>query len=406
MRDYNGECTQENRRGFCVLMKLSTKALGLPGCFLYTIRWRRNAIVAKPMDARTKGLTNVRPVAYPRCDILRAAMQCSLVALAAISPCVREMPAQDTDRTQLPPADRGTSATATIFWTDVPLIDALSRLEKVFGDAIFLDRRVDPNLRVSLNMRATSLEEVVTSIDTLKLGVSRIGGNVYVGPSESAKQLIALSRLRTVEANRLPASLRKALLGKRNLTWPRLAEPRGLVTSVLKQVGWRVEGADRIPHDLWRAGELLDLSVVEQLALLLVGFDLTFEIQSESKAIAIVPLDPSLKIASEDGSGDEPATSSPKARKPAATKQVYSLRVVEKPVGPVLQELSRRLNWQLKIDEAAITAAGRSLDARVSMAVENVDQDELLEALLEPAGLVYEREGNQIRIGPGEPVAD
>jgi hypothetical protein len=79
---------------------------------------------------------------------------------------------------------------------------------------------------------------------------------------------------------------------------------------------------------------------------------------------------------------------------------VYSLRVAEKPVGPVTRELARRLNWQVEFDEAAIEAAGLSLDARVSFAVENVDQDELLHALLRPAGLTFRREGEVIKIVP------
>lgn len=140
--------------------------------------------------------------------------------------------------------------------------------------------------------------------------------------------------------------------------------------------------------------------------MLLVGFDLTFELRSESKLVEIVPLEGSLQLAATDDSNDEPPPREPVAKKPANTKQVYSLRVVEKPVGPVLRELGRRLNWQIEFDEEAIAAAGRSLDERVSMAVENVDQDVLLEALLEPAGLVYEREGNHVKIGPGEIAAD
>jgi hypothetical protein len=376
------------------------------GAFLFTASRRRVAIVAKVMEVRTKGLTTVRPVAYPRWAALAVATQFLFTAIA-IMVCACVSHAQDLDRAQRRPAVGEASATATIFWTDVPLIDALSRLERVFGDAVFLDRRIDPNLRVTLNMSATSLEQVVTAIATEpKLGVSRMGGIVYVGPMESASRLATIARTRTVEANRLPESQRSALLRKRSLSWPKLSEPRELVVSLAERIGWRVEGADRIPHDLWRAGAFSDLSVVEQLTVLLIGFNLTFELRPESKVIAIVPLQASLPRANGEDARDEPMPSEPTAKKSANTKQVFSLRVKEKPVGPVLQELARRLNWQLEIDEAAIAAAGLSLDARVSMAVENVDQDQLLEALLAPAGLVYERSGDQVKIGPGEQVAD
>jgi hypothetical protein len=374
--------------------------------FLFTASRRRDAIVAKVMDVRTKGLTTVWPVAYPRWAARLFATQC-LFTVIAITACGRASLAQELDRAQRRPAVGGASATATISWTDVPLIDALSRLERVFGDAVFLDRRIDPNLRVTLNMSATSLEQVVTAIAIEpKLGVSRMGGIVYVGPMDPASRLGTLARTRTVEANRLPESMRAALLRKRSLSWPKLAEPRELVTSLVERIGWRVESADRIPHDLWRAGALSELSAVEQLTVLLIGFELTFELRPENRVIAIVPLEASLSSASHRDLKNVPAPSEPAAKKLANTKQVYSLRVKEKPVGPVLQELARRLNWQLDIDEAAIVAAGLSLDARVSMAVENADQDQLLEALLAPAGLAYERENDRVRILPGEQPVD
>jgi hypothetical protein len=330
-----------------------------------------------------------------------------LIVAAAISSWSGEADAQGVDRTRPQQFAGGRSETATIFWNDVPLIDALSRLEKVFDDSVFLDRRVDPDTRVSLNRQVTSLEQAVNSIAvTPKVGASRIGGIVYVGPIESASRLAALTRTRIVEANRLPEPLRATLLRKRSLSWPRLAQPRELVASLVERIGWRLEGGEQIPHDLWRAGELSDLSAVEQLTLLLVGFDLTLEVRGDNKTIAAVPLETSLPLASDEDAVDVSLPSDPPAKKRAKTKQVYSLRLKEQPVGPVLRQLAQRLNWQLKVDEAAIAAAGLSLDTRVSMAVENVDQDQLLEALLEPAGLAYEREDNRITVAPGEPAVD
>ena len=60
----------------------------------------------------------------------------------------------------------------------------------------------------------------------------------------------------------------------------------------------------------------------------------------------------------------------------------------------MLEQLAQRLGWKLAVDEAAIRAAGRSLDERVSFTVENADEDQLLDALLTPAGLQAERNGN------------
>jgi hypothetical protein len=171
------------------------------------------------------------------------------------------------------------------------------------------------------------------------------------------------------------------------------------VAELVKKNGWRVENAEQIPHDLWAAGQLDGLTLAEQLSMLLVGFDLTYEIRSEVREIRIVKLDKSALAAQADGSATRPAQKSPQPT-PGKTKQVYSLRVAEQPVGAVVRALSRQLNWQVEFDEAAIAAAGRSLDEHVSFAVENVEQDELLDAVLRPAGLTFQREGEGIIVVP------
>jgi hypothetical protein len=88
------------------------------------------------------------------------------------------------------------------------------------------------------------------------------------------------------------------------------------------------------------------------------------------------------------------------------TKQVYTLRVEEQPVGAVLRQLGDRLGWTIVIDEASLTASGRSLNQRVSFAVQNVDEDALLAELLRPAGLDFERDGNRVTIRPDSTGSD
>jgi hypothetical protein len=211
-----------------------------------------------------------------------------------------------------------------------------------------------------------------------------------------------LAKVRSEAVARLPQGERGALSRKRKLAWPRLAEPRKVVESLVERAGWRAIGAEQVPHDLWGAGDLSDLTTVEQLTVLLCGFDLTFEIRPVSREIAIVPFAESEKIVVEDEPQEVRPRPAVPADKPDGSKQVYTLRVKEKPVGPVLNELSRRLGWQIEFDEAAIAAAGRSLETRVSITVEDAEQGEVLDALLRPAGLAYEREGERIRIGPAE----
>src|SRR5436190_5410430 len=197
--------------------------------------------------------------------------------------------------------------TATIHWQRVPLRDALARLQALFVDTVFVDRRIDPSMRVSLDIEAGSAEEVVAGIAAgRELRVARLGPLVYLGPNGAADQLRAISAARSQEVGRLPTELRASLTQKHPTDWPRLGEPRSLVTSIVEQRGWRLTNADAIPHDLWSAGKLPRLTLTEQLTVLLIGFDLTFELRPNDHSIGMVALKgvlstPSLNEASKRG---------------------------------------------------------------------------------------------------------
>jgi hypothetical protein len=212
---------------------------------------------------------------------------------------------------------------------------------------------------------------------------------------------------------------------------------------LVQQRGLRIAQAERIPHDLWPAGSLPELSTAEQLTVLLIGFDLTFAAQPDERELEIVRLGPVTVQRRYELPSELPNTAEslrkelhpgvarvdertvvvnalveeherlleflqrrsvrPQPRRTQRnTIQLYTLRVQDQPLGIVLRELADRLHWTIEIDEASIRAAGRSLDIRVSFAVEQSNQDELLEAVLRPSGLDYRREGERLRIVPRE----
>ena len=183
-------------------------------------------------------------------------------------------------------------STTTIHWQGVPLHETLDRVRQTFQVAVFVDRRVDPNTRVTLDIAATSAEQALGGIaDSCGLDIARLGKLLYLGPASAAGRLRPLANLRTRDAAKLPVDLRNAVLKRQPLAWPRLGEPRQLVITLAEQNGWRVVDADKIPHDLWSANELPDLNLAERLTVLLLGFDLTFEFRPEDHAIHIVPLE-------------------------------------------------------------------------------------------------------------------
>ena len=299
------------------------------------------------------------------------------------------------------PGRKAPYRSATIDWQRLPLRDAIGRLHTVFNETVFVDRRVDPSQRVTLDIEAGSAEEVVAAIAAvLKLSETRLGPLIYLGPAGAAEQLqaVAISQSRKIAS--VSADLRTSLERKRSFTWPRPSEPRAISASVIEQRGWRLANEEQIPHDIWPAGEFPQMTLAQELTLLLIGFDLTFELKPDERSIQIVELKDTMKAFTGFAAGKQSAAPPNAPRAKTGGRQVFTLRVKEKPVRAVLQELSNRLHWVIQIDEDSIKAAGKSLDEHVSFTVENADRERLLDALLQPAGLDYHLEGDVVRIIP------
>jgi hypothetical protein len=363
----------------------------------------------------------------------------SLVAVTEVAGQTRR-PRQDRGR-DTPQAVR----TISLHWDGVPLQDAVARLAETLDRPFFVDRRVDPSQRVSLSLNDATTEQVLNRVaDELSLGVSELDGLVYLGPRQTAEQLRTLSALRRAEARHMPSDEQRVLRQRNRLSWPRLSEPRGLVEGVVEAQGWMVQGGELIPHDLWPAGELPPMSLSDQLTLLLAGFDLTFEPVAGERAVSIRPISEPVAVRKEyrwpiDSShqqnlaqlqqqlpdatlsmegdqlvvvgrvedherllellGRRPSRSQPSASVRPGERR-YTLRVDNQPVDAVLRQLGRQLGWDVQFDEQAIQAAGRSAGQRVSFSVQDVSVDELLDALLKPAGLTYRRDDQRLTVVP------
>lgn len=299
------------------------------------------------------------------------------------------------------PAKSTTHPTATIHWQRVPLRETVLRLNDLFGDVVFVDRRIDPNRRVTLDRESSSAKEIAEAISTsLDLDAAEVGKVIYLAPKGTGAKLQAVAAAHRKEALQLPPDLRRLTTTRQTVAWPRLGEPRALVSTLVEQRGWHLANPDAIPHDLWAAGKLPSLPLADDLSLLLFGFDLTFEFVPDGRQIRIVPIKPGGLAPVSSAGSKTTATSPPRKASQQNVKHVYTLRVQEQPVRAILAQLSKRLGWAIQIDEDAIQKAGKSLDTRVSFAVQNADQQHLLDAILKPAQLDYQIEGDQIRIIP------
>jgi type II secretory pathway component GspD/PulD (secretin) len=288
-------------------------------------------------------------------------------------------------------------ATLSVHWEGLPLRDAIARLAETSKVAVFVDRRIDPTQQINLSVEDATADEILEKLAaTRSLGVSRLDSVLYLGPARTADELSSLAALRREDIAKLSPQEQPLWSKKIDMSWPRLTEPRDLVTRLLYDHGLQVAGAERIPYDLWPAGRLPRLTLADGLTVLLAGFDLTFRPLPGQPAIEIIPIGELAASAPQVSAATKPIH--PASGKRQHTKQLFTLRVQEQPVTKVLDQLEGQLHLDVTVDEAAVRAAGRSLDQRVSFEVKDADLDGLLEAVLQPAGLTFKRDGERLTI--------
>ncbi len=301
-------------------------------------------------------------------------------------------------------------APAAVFWSGDPLRRAVTQLCAGQGVAVLIDRRVDPEQGLQLRAAGVPLEEVLLRVAEAKgLGLALLGPVVYLGPPHAAALVRPLSQVRSAEAKRLPAEASNALLRLDRLQWDDFATPRALLGQLARSGGLAVAGLDRVPHDLWAAADLAPLSLVDRLTLIAIQFDLTFEIAPDGASVALVPIPdeleavPPARAAAKTSAPRRlaPAHRSAPGRRSVGPAEVrFTQKRTRGPVGVLLGQLAEKLGLELRIDRDAIEAAGISLDQTVSFGVANATADELLEALLTPAGLAFRRTGKVLQVFP------
>ena len=328
-----------------------------------------------------------------------------------------------------------------ISWVNIPLRQALIGLSKSQRLAVMLDRGVDPDQKIQIALENTPLSQALEQIAArMKIGITMLGPVAYFGPRATTWRLQTIAAQRKDEVSKLPAAARSNWTRLQPWKWSDLATPRDLLTALAAQNKLRIEGLDQIPHDLWAAADLPPLDLSDRLTLLLSQFELTFAVSSDGSTIQLLAMpdkptiersypisgksqdllaklhdlpelaDTELRI---DGNKlfargrveehewirSQLSGNVDQHKTVAEGRKVYTLRVDE-PVDKLLSVVARQMGLELQLDQSAINAAGISLSKKVSLDVNQVSADELLHAILDPAGLTFERRGNTIDVKP------
>ena len=321
-----------------------------------------------------------------------------------------------------------------------PALASLSRSQHV---AILLDRRIDPDRKIELSAHDVSLQALLELIaDKKQMGLGQVGTVIYLGPKATAEKIRTLAALRREEALHLPAGPRSHILQLRPVHWSELSTPRDLIAALAAECHVEIHGAERIPHDLWAAADLPRANFIDRLTLIAAQFDLTFRFAADGQSVQLVKIPaavaiehtyplvgglaprhreiaaklsaalPGAKIEAtsdglvvrgraEDQAFVERFLSGRPAKRTTVTsgRKVYQL-VIVMPVGPLIKTLGKKMGLEVKIDDEAIKAAGLSLATEVKVSVKDASADELLTAVLKPAGLTFVRHGERIEVKP------
>jgi hypothetical protein len=277
-------------------------------------------------------------------------------------------------------------------WQGQTLATALQRLTATQDIVLWLDRRVDRQQRVTAHVVDLPLEAALQQLVPTH-ALATCGQVLYIGPA--ARQLDTLVHLARAQAQQLPPRLRRRWLKAATANWPAGSEPGSLATAWLREAGLEPIEGQPIPHDLWPAQTLPPLPLTDRLVLLLVGFDLTYQIAPDGHSCQVVPIPRPLRLAAERA----PRQAAPPSvqgdftqKREGLDQKRLTLEIRNQPVGKVLDQLAQTLGLEIRWQQ------GVAQTARVSCRVHEATLEELLEALLTPIDLRYQRTGQQLLI--------
>lgn len=329
------------------------------------------------------------------------------------------------------------AAPAGVAWQGVPLRRALAGLTEAHGVAVLVDRRIDPSQPIDYEGKAPLRTVLAEAARAAGAEYSQVGDLAYIGPAETARTLRTLLALVAAEVARLPERERRAWSQRAALGWSELSEPRSLLTQWTGAQHVTLEGLEQAPHDLWSAFAGPAMTLAERVSLVAAQFDLAIDFGAGKEGVArLVPRPTPVAIERSYPAGGNPQERlaewqrlAPEAAirldgkriivrglieeherlVPAGSKAApvagrgkveerHRVAVKNVPLEKLLDELHKRLDLEFSYDRQALETAGVRLDTPVSVDVDDATTDELLEKVLQPAGLKFKRRGKKVEI--------
>jgi hypothetical protein len=360
---------------------------------------------------------------------------------------------QDASRPGAPRAAKAWAQTLSVTWDGVELGAAVEGVSRQQGVPVLLDRRIDRSRRVSLSVADKTVRELLEEgVAFARAESSVVGEVIYLGPPERARWLRTVVEVRSEEFMRtFPLIARK----QRALAWEDVSEPKEIVATWAREAGVTVRNLNAIPHDLWPAFPTAEtapeLSFVEGVSLLLVGFDLAIAWQNDATTptVELVPFPERIEFTrrfpvprgqaagrlvdraraefseldlrsekaqlvatgrveeletleswlTQPAGSTRPGTNPVKPVEDINAKR-FTLAIKDVPLKALLETLSKNPDAKLVFDftEPELANAGVMFDRRISIDVKAATVDELLAAIGKELGLTFERDGRRVRV--------
>lgn len=333
----------------------------------------------------------------------------------------------------------------SITLSGAPLREELLRLAAQQKIGLFIDRRVDPGTPVELVARDRTFEQVLWHLaDQNQLGVCRLGDFFYLGPLPTADNLPLIWQQMKQQSSRLrPRSNDKSTVDwtvRQPLNWDFLSVPGELLTGLSRRHHFTIEpnsgilpagSGEPLPHDLWPAISLPELSLDGQVGLLVIGFGFWYERDPDKDRIRLIPFPLADQGRYEFPAGERGgqrlnqlkqqfpacqfsrsgsrllASGSPEQlrevrrwlseanRNPGTTggRQVFSL-TIKASRGSILNSVAVQTGRQFQFDPAL----AEPLAEFVELSVEEIELEGLIEEVLKGTSLKYQLDDQQLII--------
>ncbi len=347
-------------------------------------------------------------------------------------------------------------------WENEELRRILDRLADEYKTAVLLDRSVDPNQKLDLNIGYQPLWSGFGAVaQSASAGLCLAGNTIYVGPPERAGKLRTLIYLRSGKPlaadAKLSAGQALALSRVETVHWNDLDEPRQIAVELANRAGVKIVNPQAIPHDLWASATIPQASFAEAMSLVLIQFDLTFAWNEQATEIRLIPVPKTVGIekpytpaggpskraslaarerflegvaksyeqqfpgitcrldvehhqiwikatleqheALKNLGQAKPKGNPPAAKVPPVRRREFTLHIEQVKAGDLLKKLEES-GIIIKYDSQQLAAKGIDLDQRINMDVEKAKADEFFRKICDPLGLKFAIDNVTVTLSP------